>query len=425
MSAPLDFFRYSGGVLNADGVSLRKIAEEHGTPTYVYSAEGFLAPLRALQKGLNGLDTLVCFAMKSNSNLSVLKLLADAGAGTDLVSGGELFRAKRAGVPSERIVFSGVGKTVREIREALLQKIYSFNVESEAELQRISETAAAMGTVAPVALRFNPDVDAKTHPYISTGLKKNKFGLERAEILKIARNSDRYPGIAIHGLSIHIGSQLLALSPLGDSFQRIKSLAQEVEKLLGHSLRFLDLGGGVGITYKSERPPEISKYCALIQKHFGKKSDVREKYRILLEPGRLISGNAGVLLSRVLYRKTRKSKDFLIIDAAMNDLLRPSLYGSYHAIVPVEKSRSSKTRTTDVVGPVCESSDCFVSDVKLPAALGSEDLVAILSSGAYGSSMSSNYNSRPRAAEVLIRDGKVEVVRQRETYEDLIRGEDR
>lgn len=424
MSKPLDHFQYSGGSLHSDGVALSQVAEELGTPTYVYSADAFLRPLRALQKGLEGIDSLVCFAMKSNSNLAILKLLSEAGAGMDLVSGGELFRARRAGVPSQRIVFSGVGKTRNEIREALLQKIFSFNVESEPELALISEVATEMGVKASAALRFNPDVDAKTHPYISTGLKKNKFGMPRAEIVAIVKNHREYPGLEVRGLSIHIGSQLLKLAPLADSFQRVKTLARELEKLLGRPLSYLDLGGGVGITYKKENPPEIARYCALIQKHFGSRSDVAGRFKILLEPGRLISGNAGVLLSRVLYRKTRKSKDFLVIDAAMNDLLRPALYGSFHSIVPVKKPKSSKARTVDVVGPVCESSDCLSSDVRLPSALGSGDLVAILSSGAYGFTMASNYNSRPRPAEALIREGKVELIRSRESYEDLIRGEE-
>jgi diaminopimelate decarboxylase len=349
----------------------------------------------------------------------------------DLVSGGELYRAQAAGVPGNKIVFSGVGKTPGEIIAALeydKMGILSFNVESLPELEMINSIALEMGAVAKVALRFNPDIDAKTHPYISTGLKKNKFGMNRSEILEVARalsaEPDHFAGIRLDGISIHIGSQLLSLAPLKASFVKLRELVDELEKILPEPLRAIDLGGGVGITYKNEKPFPISKYCALVQQYFGPKAKLKHPKKILLEPGRMISGNAGALLTSVLYRKERKTKDFLVVDAAMNDLLRPSLYGSYHDIIPVAQGRPrEKSRKADVVGPVCETGDCFATDRNLSANLGAGDLLAILSAGAYGFTMSSNYNSRPRPPEVLLEGGKIRLIRDRETYEDLLRGE--
>ena len=420
MSGPLDYFKYSSGELKVDGVSLSEIAKKNGTPVYVYSAQAFLKPLQDLQRGLRGLDHLICFAVKSNSNISILKMLGRAGAGMDLVSGGELFRVRKAGVPGGLIVFSGVGKTEEEIETALENKIFSFNVESLPELRLINRVALRKKTHARVALRFNPDVNAKTHPYISTGLKKNKFGLNRKEIIAALPEILKLKSITIAGLSIHIGSQLLSLKPLEASFMKLKDLAREIEPKLHKPLEFFDLGGGVGISYEIEKAksPSISDYCALIQKHFSSGSK-----KIVLEPGRLIAGNSGVLISEVLFRKKRTSKDFLIIDAAMNDLLRPALYGSFHDMLPVKKVGGS-TRLTDIVGPVCETSDCFASDRKISSKLDSGDFIAILSSGAYGFSMASNYNSRPRPPEVLVQNGRTKVIRKRETYQDLVRGEE-
>jgi diaminopimelate decarboxylase len=429
VSAPLDFFKYSAGELKVDGVTLSQIAKKNGTPVYVYSAQAFLKPLQDLQRGLHGIDHLVCFAVKSNSNISILKMLGRAGAGMDLVSGGELFRVRKAGVPGERIVFSGVGKTEEEIEVALSNKIFSFNVESLPELRLINCVALRKKVRARVALRFNPDVNAKTHPYISTGLKKNKFGLNRKEIVAALPEISKMKAITVAGLSIHIGSQLLSLKPLEESFVRVKDLAREIEPKLHAPLEFFDLGGGVGISYDREKPksPAIDDYCALIQKHFGPRAkdfpkDLKAK-KIVLEPGRLIAGNSGVLVSEVLFRKKRDTKDFLIIDAAMNDLLRPALYGSFHDMLPVKKTGGS-VRLTDIVGPVCETSDCFASDRKLPSKLDAGDFIAILSSGAYGFSMASNYNSRPRPPEVLVQNGRAKIIRKRETYQDLVRGEE-
>ncbi len=424
MSDPLTYFQYRNGILSAEELSLEEMASQFGTPLYVYSKEAFKNPFHAITTGLAGLNHLVCFAVKANPNLSILSLLAKEGAGMDLVSSGELKRALRAGTDPQKIVFSGVGKSASEMDEGLAHPLHSFNVESVSELRLLSARSRAAGKKTRVALRFNPDVDPKTHPYISTGLKKNKFGLQRAEILEIARNQKLYPGIEVAGLSIHIGSQILSLSPFSDAFLKTKKMAADVESSLGKPLQFLDIGGGLGVRYRNEKPPTIAKYTALVQKNFGSKSDVRGRYRILLEPGRTIAGNAGVLVSRVLFRKSRKNKDFIIIDAGMNDLIRPALYQSYHEILPVnEDHRKGKSRKCDIVGPVCESSDCFASDRPFSDRVAEGDLVALLSTGAYGMSMASQYNSRTRPAEVLVDGSSYRLIRRRETFEDLIRDE--
>ncbi len=424
MSHPLEYFRYEKGVLCAEDLSLEEVADRFGTPTYVYSKQGFLAPYRALTLGLVGLDHLVCFAVKANPNLSVLGLLGREGAGMDLVSAGELKRALKAGIAPEKLVFSGVGKRAAEIEEGLMFPLHSFNVESMAELEVISARAKALGRRAQVALRFNPDVDPKTHPYISTGLKKNKFGLQKNEILDLAKRAREFAGVEIAGLSIHIGSQITTLKPFADAFVKLKEMVSAVEKLLGYPLQFVDLGGGLGVTYRNEKPPKIDAYTRLIQRHFGPRSDVRGRYRVVLEPGRTIAANAGVLLSEVIYRKPRRAKDFLVLDAGMNDLVRPSLYGSYHEIKAVRQEREKgPRRKTDIVGPVCESSDCFASDRSFSEKVVAGDLVAILSTGAYGASMASQYNTRPRAAEVLVDGSGFRLVRRRETIEDLLEAE--
>lgn len=422
MSKPSDYFQFKNGELSSEGVALSALAEKHGTPLYVYSEKGFLEPLERLQEGLAEIRPLVCFAVKSNSNISVLRLLQESGAGMDLVSLGELQRALHAGTDPKKIVFSGVGKSEYEMKEALKYPLHSFNVESVGELALLSRLAQQAGKSARVALRFNPDVNPKTHPYISTGLKKNKFGLNRKEILGIAENASEYPGVKILGISIHIGSQILSLRPFDDAFRKMKELAIELDEILEEPIEFLDLGGGLGITYKNEKPPSIEAYCRVVLKHFGKKSGLFGRYKILLEPGRTISGNAGVLITRVLYRKKRDKKDFLIVDAAMNDLLRPSLYGSYHGVQALKQSREKgKKISTDLVGPVCESSDCFASDRPISKTIEAGDCVAILTAGAYGMTMSSSYNTRNRPAEVLIARGTSRVIRKRETFEDQIR----
>jgi diaminopimelate decarboxylase len=427
-SGPLNYFPYKGGQLTAGGVPLARVAEETGTPVYVYSADAFLEPLKELQKGLAPVDHVVCYAVKANSNIAIIRLLSRAGAGVDLVSGGELFRAGLAGVPADRVVLSGVGKTPGEMMRALEYDgggIFSFNVESTSELAVLNAVAQSVNKRARVALRFNPDVNPKTHPYISTGLKKNKFGMSRDEVLGVAQYLRELPGIDLRGISIHIGSQLLSLSPLGDAFGRLRSLIAELEPLLPAPLEFVDLGGGVGISYNGENPPPVRAYTDLILKHFGPRAGLPRSLKILIEPGRLLSGNSGALVTEVLYRKERPQKDFVIVDAAMNDLLRPALYGSYHEIVPLRSraSGSARSRNTDIVGPVCETGDCFASDRKLPVSIAQGDLLAILSAGAYGFTMSSNYNSRPRPAEVLAHKGRFRVIREREDYADLVRGE--
>ncbi len=424
MSTPLEFFNYENNHLFSENVKLSTIVKDLGTPTYIYSTQGFLDPLREFQLGLNRLEALVCFALKSNSNSAILSLLGKAGAGMDVVTGGELERAKRAHVPAERIVFSGVGKSRREMTEALeisKEGIFSFNVESIAELRALNQTALNLGKKANIALRFNPDVNPKTHPYISTGLNENKFGMEKEEILNIAENINNFQGIELRGLSIHIGSQLTTLAPLSAAFARLAQLIKEVNLRLTLPLSFIDLGGGLGITYKNEKVPTIKQYCDLIYDHFGKVHPFKEM-KILIEPGRTLSGNAGILVTQILYRKKRKNKEFLIIDAGMNDLIRPALYQSYHQIVPLKIS-DNKNKKFDVVGPVCESADCFASNRSLPAALQEGDFLAILSAGAYGFAMSNNYNSRPRPAEVLVDRNTYRIIRNRETYDDLFHRE--
>jgi diaminopimelate decarboxylase len=421
-----DFF-YAEGSLHVGGaLKVSDITATVGTPVYIYSADAMLRSLQELQSALKTLPHLICFAVKSNSNVHILKLLGQAGAGMDLVSSGELKRALHAGIPGERIVFSGVGKTAAEMEEALNAGVYSFNVESLPELELLDAVAARKGNVASVALRFNPDVDAKTHPYISTGLKKNKFGMERAEILAAVRRlkAGQLASLRLKGLSIHIGSQILSISPLRDSFVRLRKLVDQVEALLPGALEFVDLGGGLGINYKNEKPVAMKAYSKAILASFGPKSKLPRPLRILLEPGRSIAGNAGILVTQVLFRKPRKTRDFLIVDAAMNDLMRPALYGSFHKVVPLEKSlQRGIQRTTDLVGPVCESSDCFGSGRKLAAKISAGDQLAILSAGAYGFSMSSSYNTRPRVPEVLVEDGSFRIIRKRETFEALIEAE--
>lgn len=431
MSKPLDFFYYRKKRLHVESVDLSEVIDQVGTPAYVYSTEGLLTPFNQLQSGLSSLKNyLICYAVKSNSNLATLKLLGTAGAGADLVSGGELLRAQRAKIPAEKIVFSGVGKTADEILSGLsygTSGIYSFHIESLEELHLIESVAKRFGRFpARVALRFNPNVDAKTHPYISTGLKKNKFGLNKEELLEAVRQARKMKFVRLCGISIHIGSQLLSLSPLRAAFESASKMALDVEAVLGHPLEFIDLGGGVGVSYRinSKAPPSLKSYTQLIIDHFGIHSVFRSRLKVLIEPGRTIAANAGILVTQVLFRKPRSTKDFLIVDAGMNDLIRPALYGSHHEVVPLKEPLKKDTlKRTDLVGPVCESSDCFRQNLYLDQNLKAGDHLAILSAGAYGMSMSSNYNSRVRPVEVLV-DGKTwRVVRGREKPQDLIRGE--
>jgi diaminopimelate decarboxylase len=412
----LDHFLYCDGVLHAEDVPLAEIAAAVGTPAYVYSAATLERHYRLFDEALAWGPHQVCFAMKANSNLAVVKLLGDLGAGVDVVSEGEYRRAKAAGIPGERIVFSGVGKTRGEMRTALEGGIRQFNVESEPELVALSEVAAALGLRAPVAIRVNPDVDAKTHEKIATGRKENKFGIPIGRARDVYGLAARLPGIEVVGVDVHIGSQLTELAPFEAAYGLVADLARAL-RADGHDIRRLDLGGGLGIPYtrSNEVPPLPSDYGAMVRRTVGDLG-----CEVEIEPGRLIAGNAGVLLSRVIWVKGGEDRRFLILDAAMNDLIRPSMYGAHHDIVPVvEPAPGFDLIPMDVVGPVCESGDTFARARLLPP-LREGDLVAFRSAGAYGAVMASEYNSRPLVPEVLVRGDQFAVIRARPTYDEMI-----
>lgn len=423
-------FHYAKGSLHCEGVDLETLADEHGTPLYVYSAATILDHYRRLSGAMAAdLDCLVCYATKANSNLAVLNLLAKEGAGFDIVSGGELFRIGKAGGDPGKCTFAGVGKTRPEIEMGLEAGIYSFNVESEAEAAFISEVAGELGKIAPIALRINPNVDAKTHKYISTGKSENKFGIDFLSIREAYARAAALPNVRIRGLQMHIGSQLTSVHPFTEAVEKVLPLVEELKLLYG--IEFFSIGGGIGIVYEDslasggpawwnrhdEKPLTIEEYAAHLVpllKPLG--------LRIILEPGRFMVGNAGVLLTEVLYEKRGTAKTFKIVDAAMNDLIRPALYEGHHEIVPLKEPESGKTEVVDIVGPVCESGDFFAQDRDLPV-LAAGDRIALLSAGAYGFVMASNYNSRPFPAEILVSGTEAEVVRKRQTLEDLIAGE--
>ncbi len=408
-------FHYIDGHMFCEGVSVSQIAQEVGTPFYLYSHETLRHHFLTFRKAFEGVSHLICFSAKSNSNLAVLRLFRNLGGGLDIVSGGELFRGLEAGVPADRIVFSGVGKREDEILYALESNILMFNVESFQELEQIDACAARLGKRAPVALRVNPDVDPKTHPYISTGLRKNKFGFNMEAALEAYKSANARQYMEVIGISCHIGSQVTEVGPFVDALRRIKDLMNTLEPL-GVTIAYLDLGGGLGITYDQESPPHPSEYGKAILETLG-----HNDCTLILEPGRVIVGNAGILVSKVLYTKQGEDKVFVIVDSAMNDLVRPSLYDAYHAIQPVVKSQEEMIKA-DVVGPICESGDFLARDRQMPA-VQAGDLLAVMSAGAYGFTMSSNYNSRPRIAEIMVREDGFHVVRARETYEDLVAGE--
>ncbi len=410
-------FQYRNGELYCEDVPLSRIAKEVGTPCYVYSHHTLVRHFRVYDGAFKNIPHIVAFAMKANSNLAVLRLMAKEGSGVDIVSGGELFRALKAGVPASKIVFAGVGKKSEEIREALKADILMFNVESSAELQAINEVATSMGVKARVALRINPDIDPKTHPYISTGLKKSKFGIAADRAIEEFKNAAAFSHIKVVGLHAHIGSQLTQVTPFVESLKKVLTMVQTLAEQ-GIPLRYVNIGGGLGITYSDETPPEPKDLAEAISPL------VRDlKCVLIMEPGRVIVGNAGVMLTKVLYAKDGEAKRFLIVDAAMNDLIRPSLYDAYHDIRPVyEKVALGEKKTVDVVGPVCESGDFLAKDRVMPT-MGAGELMAVMSAGAYGFVMSSNYNSRPRVPEVLVHEGQYHVIRSRESYEDLVRGE--
>ena len=406
----MNTFSLKNGELHAENVALTHIANNFNTPCYVYSKAALTSAFTNFQAGLLGSNHLVCFAVKSNPNIAILNIFAKLGAGFDIVSGGELARVLAAGGDPQKIVFSGVGKTAEEMRAALNAGIFCFNVESASELKRLNQVAKSMGKVAPISLRVNPNVDAKTHPYISTGLKNNKFGVAFEHAISVYEAAFALPNIAVHGVDCHIGSQITELAPFIEALDLILGL---VDKLMakGINISHIDVGGGIGITYSDETPPAFSTYAKAILARLANRN-----VKLLFEPGRALVGNAGILLTKVEYLKPSEAKNFAIVDAAMNDLMRPALYDAYHDIVAV-KPRAGATETYEIVGPVCESGDFLGHDRNLNLQEG--DLLAIMSAGAYGMSMASNYNTRGRAAEIMVDGDTCHVIRQREKIADL------
>ena len=402
------------GALTLEDVALQDIATRYGTPAYVYSRAALTAAFEAYRQALGGRRSLVCYAVKANSNLGVLSVFARLGAGFDIVSGGELARVIAAGGDAGKVVFSGVGKSRAEMRQALAAGIRCFNVESAAELERLNDVAGEAGKTAPIALRVNPDVDPKTHPYISTGLKSNKFGVAFDDAPALYRRAAQLPHLRIHGVACHIGSQLLDAPPMVEAAQKLLALVDQLAAE-GIALDHIDLGGGLGIRYRDETPPAVAEYLAPLLAVFeGRKEE------LCFEPGRSLVGNAGLLLTRIEYLKPGEEKNFAIVDAAMNDLARPALYDAYHEVVAVHE-RTLPPQRYEIVGPICESGDFLAHDRSLAVAEG--DLLAILSAGAYGMTMSSNYNTRGRAAEVMVDGDRVHLVRERETVENLFAAE--
>jgi len=409
-------FQHRGDDLYCEDVPVTRIAEAVGTPAYIYSHATLTRHFQALDEAFSSVPHLICFALKANANLAVLKLFAGLGGGLDVVSGGELYRGLAAGVLPERIVYAGVGKTREEIAYALKSGILMFNVESDQELRRISEIAVELKRTARIALRVNPDVDPKTHPYIATGLKQSKFGIDIGRAIEEYEAAKKLPALEVVGIHQHIGSQITKIQPFVDSLTRTVGLVRTLREQ-GTDIRYIDIGGGLGITYNDETPPLPIEFAQAL---IGVVRDLGAT--VILEPGRVLVGNAGILVTRVLYTKQSPVKNFVVVDAGMNDLARPSLYGSYHAIWRVHRVSGRDDVTVDVVGPICESGDFLAKDRKLPRFEPGE-LMAVMSAGAYGHTMSSNYNARPRAPEVMVRGNEFHVVRERETYADLIRGE--
>jgi diaminopimelate decarboxylase len=409
-----DYFHYQNDALYVEQVPLADIAAQFGTPCYVYSRAALTDSFRQFADALRGREHLICYAVKANSNLAILNVFARLGAGFDIVSGGELQRVLAAGGEARKVVFSGVGKTVAEMRMALEAGILCFNVESAAELERLNEVAADMGKIAAISLRVNPDVDAKTHPYISTGLKQNKFGVAYSDAIALYRKARGLPSLRITGMDCHIGSQLTEISPFIAAAEKVLAL---VDALAAEGIRLehLDLGGGLGIRYNDETPPVIANYVVALLAALRGRSE-----KLILEPGRVLVGNAGVLLTRVEYLKHGEEKNFAIVDAAMNDLMRPALYDAYHGILPVKRENHA-LQSYEVVGPICETGDFIGHERDL--AIAPQSLLAVLSAGAYGMSMSSNYNTRPRAAEVIVDGVVVHLVREREMVAQLYAGE--
>ena len=410
-------FEYRQGELYCEQVPVSRIVKELGTPCYIYSHATLVRHFQVYDRAFAAVPHIIAFAMKANSNLAILRLMAKEGSGVDIVSGGELFRALKAGMPPSKIVFAGVGKSAEEIRDALKANILMFNVESSAELQAVNDVAASVGKKARVALRINPDIDPKTHPYISTGLKKSKFGIAADRALDEFKLASSLSHIDVVGVHKHIGSQLTDVTPFVEALKKILKLV-EILRSTGINVRYLNIGGGLGITYSDETPPMPQDLADAISP-LVRDLDVT----LIMEPGRVIVGNAGILVTKVLYMKEGESKKFVIVDAAMNDLIRPSLYGAYHEIRPLSEGVLQRGKhQVDVVGPVCESGDFLAKDRSLPDVRPGEAL-AVMSAGAYGFVMSSNYNSRPRVPEALVKDGEIHVIRARESYDDLVKGE--
>jgi diaminopimelate decarboxylase len=409
-----NYFHYKNDALYVEQVPLADIAEKFGTPCYVYSRAALMDGMNQFKNALQGKEHLICYAVKANSNLAILNVFARMGAGFDIVSGGELKRVLAAGGDARKVVFSGVGKTVAEMRIALDANILCFNVESSAELDRLNEVAGSMGKVAAISLRVNPDVDAKTHPYISTGLKQNKFGVAYTEAIALYRKARDMKNLHITGMDCHIGSQLTETSPFIAAIEKVLTLVEALA-VEGIHLEHLDLGGGLGIRYDDETPPAIADYVAAILSGLRGRTE-----KLILEPGRVLVGNAGVLLTKVEYLKHGEEKNFAIVDAAMNDLMRPALYDAYHQILPVSREKNA-TQVYEIVGPICETGD-FIGRAR-ELSISPQSLLAVLSAGSYGMSMSSNYNTRGRAAEVMVDGDEVHLVRERETVEQLFAGE--
>ena len=410
----MDYFSYKNGSLYAEGVSLSALAGRHGTPAYVYSRAAIESRWRTYAQAFSGRDALICYSVKANGNLAVLNLLAGLGSGFDIVSGGELERVLAAGGEPDKVVFSGVGKRVDEIRRALEVGIKCFNVESEPELRRLNDIAGQMSVTAPVSIRVNPDIDPDTHPYIATGLRENKFGVDYEQALGIYQLVDSLDNIEVTGIDCHIGSQITSFEPFIDAVNKLLALLGDLEKT-GITIRHIDIGGGLGISYADETAPDIAGFAGAVS------GLVPERYGIILEPGRSIVGEAGLLLTRVEYLKASMEKHFAVVDASMNDLLRPSLYRAWHDIIPVAERMDATETEYDIVGPVCETGDFLGLQRRLSLCPG--DLLAVLSAGAYGFCMSSNYNSRPRAVELLVDGEDAHVIRERETVEQLMAGE--
>jgi diaminopimelate decarboxylase len=414
----MDYFNYKRNTLYAEDVDINTLAEKYGTPLYVYSKRTFLEHYRKVKSAFSDMDLLICYSVKANSSGAILREMKNEGAGFDIVSGGELFRSLRTGVDPKKIVYAGVGKTAEEIRYALKSGILMFNIESTEELKAINEIAKSMKKKADIAFRINPDVDALTHHYVNTGKKESKFGIDINLALGIYKSAKKLKHINVIGVDMHIGSQITTPIPYINAVSKIAQFVNELNKE-GIRIEYLNIGGGLGIIYNEEKPTTADVFAKAIKPHiagFG--------IKVILEPGRFIIGNAGVLITRVTYNKKGRTKNFLITDAGMNDLIRPALYTSYHKIIPVNVKKDVKLQVCDVVGPICESADFLGKDRHLPD-MKSGELLCVRSAGAYGMAMASNYNSRPRAAEVMVDGSRHTLIRQRETYEDLIEKENK